>query len=168
LKPTLSSRSTNGGTASDRLTCPAAVVPAPDPACADLDALGDNAEVLVGVGGLVAVRDEVDLGPVQKCPSLVQRHLEEEPQDRHGLRLVDADKLRGELGALIANVGNRDDLPEGGARERAGSERSPGRNSVPIADGTIRADLDADMQTSRLGLDLDRTGYAELVVARGL
>jgi hypothetical protein len=41
----------------------------------------------VGVGTLVAVRDDVDLGPVQNCPSLVQRHLEEEPQDRHGRRI---------------------------------------------------------------------------------
>jgi hypothetical protein len=56
--------------------------PRPDPACADLDALG--AEVRVGVGAVVAVRDEVDLGPAQNGPSLVQRHLEEEPQDRHG------------------------------------------------------------------------------------
>jgi hypothetical protein len=32
-------------------------------------------------------------------------------------------EMRGQRGALIANVGNRDDLPKGGARERADGEQ---------------------------------------------
>src|SRR4051812_47066054 len=41
----------------------AAVLAAPDPARADLDALGHDPEVRVGLGTLVAVRDDIDVGP---------------------------------------------------------------------------------------------------------
>jgi hypothetical protein len=48
----------------------AAGFPAPGPACADLDALGDDAEVGLGVRTLVAVGNDVDVGPDRDCLEL--------------------------------------------------------------------------------------------------
>ena len=48
----------------------AAALAATDPARPDLDVLGQDAEVGMGLGGLVAVRDNVDLGPDGDGPEL--------------------------------------------------------------------------------------------------
>ena len=37
--------------------------------------------------------------------------------------LTALNEKRGQRGALVANIGNRDNLPEGGARERADGEQ---------------------------------------------
>ena len=50
------------------------------------------------------------------------------------------------LGALVADVGDRDDLPEGGAGERTDGKKPPRRNAVAVDDRAIRAGLDTDMQ----------------------
>ena len=40
-------------------------------------------------------------------------------------RLVDVGEFCGKLGALVADIGDRDDLPEGGAGKRTHGEQPP-------------------------------------------
>lgn len=59
---------------------------------------------------------------------------------------VVADKPHGQLGALVANIGDRDDLPESSARDRTDGEQTSRWMTVPIHDRAIRPDIDSYMQ----------------------
>lgn len=60
--------------------------------------------------------------------------------------LVDADEFGGELGTLVADVGDCDDFPERGAGERAHGEQASRWNAVATDDRAIGAGLDADAE----------------------
>ncbi len=53
------------------------------------------------------------------------------------------------LGALVADIGNRDDLPKGSTRKRAHGEQTPRRNAAPVYHGAVLRDVDADVQGVR-------------------
>lgn len=57
-----------------------------------------------------------------------------------------ADQSRCQLGALMANVRNSDNLPKGRARDRADREEPSRGRAVPVDDRAIHLGLAADMQ----------------------
>lgn len=64
-------------------------------------------------------------------------------------RMADGGKTRGQFGALVTDIGDRDDLPEGGAGQRAHREQTPRSDAVAVYHGAILRDVDADMQGVR-------------------
>jgi hypothetical protein len=63
---------------------------------------------------------------------------------RHSRKFAAIDELRGQRRALVPDVGDRDDLPKGGASERADSEQPLRWRTVAANDCAIGADVDAD------------------------
>jgi hypothetical protein len=64
-------------------------------------------------------------------------------------RGADGGNTRSQLGALVADIGDRDDLPKGSTGKRTHREQTPRRNAAPVYHGAILCDVDADMQCVR-------------------
>jgi hypothetical protein len=60
-------------------------------------------------------------------------------------RIADGGKTRGQFGALVADIGNRNDLSKGGARQRTHREQTARRDAVPVDDGAVFGDVDTNM-----------------------
>ena len=65
--------------------------------------------------------------------------------------IAEGGKMRGQLSTLVADIGDRDDLPKGGTSKRAHREQTPRRDAAPVYHGAILCDVDADVQGVRAG-----------------